>query len=77
MLSSKSVADTMRSEVVSKLKERYGLHPVLFISSLAKANSLGDLFDILDTFPSEFPVRWDEQKRRWLSSKDLFPSSHF
>jgi hypothetical protein len=60
----------MQHDVVRKLKERYGLPSLLFIRSLAKAKSPGDLFDILDTFPSEFPVRWDEQQRRWATAKD-------
>jgi hypothetical protein len=68
-----SADDMMRHEVVRKLRERYAaIHPTIFLSSLAKATSLADLFDMLDTVPSDFPIRWNATDRRWATN-DLLP----
>ncbi len=78
MLSNNEVPDIMVNEVVRKLKERYPNVPqVMFVRSLEKARSLGDLFDILETFPTDFPVEWDGAERRWATNKKLFPSTYF
>jgi len=70
--------DIMKREVIRKLRERYlNVPQVLFICSLQKAKTLGDLLDILDTFPADFPVEWDGQERRWVTNWNLFPRSHF
>lgn len=64
----------MTNEVVRKLRERYsGIHPTMFARSLERAYSLGSLFDILDTFPTEFPIKWDAAEKRWAHTKDLLP----
>ena len=68
----------LTEELITKLKERYSyLHPLLFQRSLERARSAGDLFDILDTVPKEYPVVWDEDQRRWVYTKDLFQSAQF
>jgi hypothetical protein len=57
----------MEREIIRKLRERYlNVPQVVFVRSLEKAKTLGDLFDMLDTFPSDYPVEWDEQERRWI-----------
>ncbi len=73
MLNKISASDIMTYEVIRKLRDRYKNVPqVIFIRSLEKAKSLGDLFDILDTFPNNFPIQWDEKCRRWATNS-LFP----
>ena len=60
-------------QVVEKLRERYSdIHPLIFQRSLDKSESAGELFDILDTFPKEFPIEWCRTTKRWKISKDVF-----
>jgi len=78
MLNEIEISDIINNEVIRKLRERYRNVPEpMFFRSLEKARSLGDLFDILDTFPSDFPVEWSEAEHRWATNKKLFPSSYF
>jgi aminopeptidase-like protein len=52
-------------EKVLNLKKRYPkLHPLIFSVSVEKANSLGELFDILETVP-ELPVGWNDDLNKW------------
>ena len=58
---------------IGKLKERYAqLHPLIFQRSLERSQTLGELFDVLDEFPQEFPIVWNHTKRRWETTKDIF-----
>jgi hypothetical protein len=55
-------------EIIESIKKRYSFLPSFVIfRSLERARSSGDLFDILDTFPSVYPVIWEEDKRRWVT----------
>jgi hypothetical protein len=57
---------------LEKLKVRYaGLYPLIFHRSIEHARNETELFDILDSFPSEFPVAWDEKERKWKTQPDL------
>lgn len=61
-------------EVVEGLKEKYSnIHPLVFHRSLERAETAGELFDILDTIPDP-PFAWDEESRRWRTTKDLTQS---
>lgn len=63
-------SNVMKHEVVRKLRERYqGVPQVIFIRSLEKARTLGDLFDIVSTAPTKFPLEWNSNERRWVTSK--------
>jgi hypothetical protein len=65
-------------ETIENLKKQFSnLHPLIFHRSVERAKSVGELFDILDTFPHEYPVVWDENKRSWKVTKDLFQSKNF
>lgn len=58
------------------LKERYShLHPLIFLRSLDKARTNGELFDILESVPKELPVLWDEDLRAWRVTHDLLQSN--
>lgn len=64
--------------VVEKIKERYpSLHPLLVHRSVERACSLGELFDILEEVPTEMPVAWDEQSRRWKTTDDITQARNF
>jgi hypothetical protein len=68
----------MDQVVVEKLKERYPhLHPLLFHRSVEKAQTLGELFDILEEVPVVLPVAWDEESRRWKTTDDLTQARSF
>lgn len=59
------------------LKERYKhLHPLIFYRSLEKARTNGELFDMLDGCPTEYPLIWDEDKKSWVHTTDLFQSEN-
>lgn len=60
------------NEVQEALRNRYShLHPLVFQRSLEKATSDGELFDILESYPTESPVVWDDEARRWIHTNDL------
>ncbi len=71
----------MDQAIVNKLLERYNrLHPLVLHRSVERARTVGELFDLLDTFPDEFPVVWNEETRRWqtvdlLLSKNSYTES--
>lgn len=59
--------------IVDKLKERYSnVHPLIFHRSQERAKTAGELFDILDSIPDQYPLIWCESSHRWLVAKDLF-----
>lgn len=63
----------LSDSIVHKLRERYKkVHPLIFQRSLDRAKDDSDLFDILDTIPSEYPIVWNNQERRWVTSDDIF-----
>jgi hypothetical protein len=65
-------------DVVNKMRLKYNcLHPLLFARSVERARSPGELFDILESVPSELPICWNEDKRRWETTDDLSQSSQF
>lgn len=60
------------NDVQNALKLRYSnIHPLLFQRSLEKAETDGQLFDILETLPKEHPIVWDEVNHCWKHTKDL------
>jgi len=64
-------------DVQKGLKERYpDLHPLIFQRSLEKAESNGELFDILETIPEDLPIVWDDKKRAWVVTDDLLQSQN-
>jgi hypothetical protein len=64
--------------IIDKLRERYpNVHPLLFHRSVEKARSNGELFDIMDTVPDQYPLVWSEKDYRWVVSQDLFLSEEF
>lgn len=59
-------------EVQQSLKNRYpDLHPLLFHRSAERARTNGELFDLLEGMPTEFPVVWDARERRWQHTDNL------
>lgn len=68
----------MQSEAIDKLKSRYSeLHPLIFQRSVERSNNFSELFDILETFPHKYPIVWDTENRRWMTTKDLSQVSKF
>lgn len=62
-------------EVVDGLKKKFAdIHPMIFHRSLERAKTAGELFDILLDVPIEYPIIWDEESKRWSTTKDLFQS---
>jgi len=57
--------------VVENLKSHFDVHPLIFHRSLEKANTAGELFDILDTIPTKYPIVWDDQSYRWVTTSEL------
>lgn len=56
-------------DVQRALCERYPqVHPLLFHRSMEKAVSHGELFDILESLPEEYPIVWDDKQRKWVST---------
>jgi hypothetical protein len=54
------------------LRRRYpDLHPLLFQRTVERANSAGEVFDLLESLPN-FPLVWDYDKREWVTATDLW-----
>lgn len=64
-------------ELIAALKTKYVIHPLLFHRSKEKAKTAGELFDMLDTMPKIFPIIWDEENKKWITTKDLFQAKAF
>lgn len=63
----------IEEKLVENLRKKFEhVHPLIFHRSRERATSAGDLFDILDTLPKEFPIVWDEEERRWMHTEDIF-----
>lgn len=65
----------INKDVLEGLKEKFSeIHPLIFQRSLERAKSGGELFDILSSFPKQYPIVWDG---KWSHTKDLFQSKNF
>lgn len=65
-------------KVQHALKQRYSdIHPLVFQRSLEKANSNGELFDILESLPKKYPMIWCEEDRRWEHTTDLLQNEQY
>lgn len=58
------------SEVVQGIRQRYNsLSPLLVSRSIDRAKDEVELFDILESFPSNGKsVTWDDVSRRWIET---------
>ena len=64
--------------VIEKMKGIFPhVHPLAFHRSMERAESTVVLFDILEKFPEEYPVVWDETAHRWKVSDDLSLADRF
>jgi hypothetical protein len=60
------------TEVQQALKARYAhVHPLIFQRSVEKACTNGELFDILEGLPAEWPIIWDNDQRSWKKTDNL------
>jgi hypothetical protein len=64
-------------EILKSLKTKYNVHPLLFQRSKERAKTAGELFDMLDTMPTKFPITWSEENKRWVTTTDLFQAKAF
>jgi hypothetical protein len=64
-------------EVIAGLKKQFpDIHPLIFHRSLERAKTPGELFDILYSMPTEYPIVWNEEGKKWLTTKDLFQAKN-
>lgn len=65
-------------EVIEGLRKQFfEIHPLIFQRSLERAKTAGELFDILYSVPSEYPIIWNEESKKWITTKDLFQAKTF
>lgn len=56
----------IEEKTLEVFRQRYSyIHPLLFWRSVEKAKTPGELFDILEGVPSDFPLIWDEDQHCW------------
>lgn len=61
----------IESHIVKNLREKYAsIHPLVFQRSLERAKDASELFDIISLFPNDYPIIWDDEKRRWVKTED-------
>ena len=66
----------MDNDLVDKLRERYpSMHPLMFQRSVERTKNFNDLFDVLETFQTKFPIVWEAG--RWVATKDFVQISKF
>jgi hypothetical protein len=55
------------------LRRRYShLHPLILQRTIERAESAGEVFDILEAMPLAYPVVWDSETRRWVEPPDIW-----
>jgi hypothetical protein len=53
-------------DVVIAMQERYKhVAPVIFMRSFSLAKNEVELFDILDTVPTQLPILWSHEAKQW------------
>ena len=68
----------IESKVIEALKKRYtDIHPLIFQRSLEHASTVGELFDILEGIPKQYPIFWDEVQKCWIHTNDFTFSKKF
>ena len=68
----------MDKKVLKGLKRRYkDVHPLIFQRSIDHAKNEGELFDILENLPKEYPIVWNEKERNWVTTDDLLLTANF
>lgn len=69
----RQAVNVIDSVVIDKLRERYlKIHPLIFHRSVEHAKDAAELFEILDEFPNEYPITWNEISRRWAKQEFLY-----
>lgn len=64
------------NDVQKALRKRHEhVHPLLFLRSMERAKTDGELFDFLDGMPDDYPMVWDEGERKWRVTDDLLQSN--
>jgi hypothetical protein len=65
-------------KVIGALRLKHSsVHPILFQRSVEHATSAGDLFDILEDIPSEYPICWNDVLRVWARCDDVTMKGNF
>lgn len=68
----------IEENVLIGLRNRYpDVHPLIFHRSVEKAKSGGELFDILETIPVNYPIIWSEEWRQWVTTGDIFQAQAY
>ena len=59
-------------EALANFRSKYAhLHPLVFQRSLERASSTLQLFEILESVPSQTPFSWDDSRRAWVRDEDI------
>jgi hypothetical protein len=67
----------MLDDVQKALKTRYShIHSLIFLRSLERVVTNGQLFDVLETIPEEYPIIWNQNALKWETT-DLLQSKRF
>lgn len=65
-------------KTVKGLKEKFSnVHPMIFLRSLERSKTGGELFDILSKIPKNYPIIWCEEEKLWKHTKDIFQAKNF
>lgn len=68
----------MDEKALQGLRNRYkDIHPLIFHRSMEKSKSIGELFDIMEAIPEDYPIVWNEQERKWKSVEDQTLAHNF
>jgi hypothetical protein len=60
-------------ELLKKLKERYDhVDPIVFLKTVGLVETPGELFDVLEDIPKDYPIVWNPDTKKWVKTIDLY-----
>ena len=49
------------------LKEKFShIHPLMFQRCVERTKTAGELFDMLDLMPKDYPIAWNQTRKEWV-----------
>ena len=68
----------INDQTINCFLSRYtNIHPLIIYRTLDKVSTAGEMFDILEEFPKEYPVSWDSNLKRWVNVDDVILEDSF
>jgi len=68
----------INENILNTFRLKYNhIHPLIIQRTVDKVETLGELFDILEDFPTTYPVTWDVKLQKWIQTDDITQEDNF